>query len=65
MRLGLPFIIDGPMRALRETCLSMMPRISLLEYDKYPNFLSSNMSFNFGMDLISILNVLVHVWNGL
>lgn len=44
MAVGLPFITDGPMRALREMYLASLSRIPLMEYDRYPSFNSFNMS---------------------
>lgn len=42
MAFGIPFIMDEPMRALREAFMSMMTRIP--EYDYYPLFSMFNMS---------------------
>ena len=44
MSIGLPFITDGPMKALRELFLATMTRIPLREYDRYPQFSMFNMS---------------------
>ncbi|XP_010687131.1 uncharacterized protein LOC104901277 [Beta vulgaris subsp. vulgaris] len=44
MEAGIPFVTDGPMRALRALFLTALPMVPLLEYDRYPLFPVFNMS---------------------
>ena len=41
---GIPYVTDGPMRALRETFMSMLTLVPLYEFDRYPSFPMFNMS---------------------
>ncbi|XP_010666673.1 uncharacterized protein LOC104883809 [Beta vulgaris subsp. vulgaris] len=44
MEAGIPYVTDGPMRALRELFLTSLPMVPLLEFDRYPLFPMFNMS---------------------